>query len=145
MTVSSFDEVVGPEAAKPYTALDSSDTMIKRIKDKNLECIKETLLKKKGTTKEEATKEVQQRRKGVAVLVKQIIQIARRPQSGLPYSSVSILCAWLFEHFLDPYPNDSEKLMLAKQTGLTRISNWFINALVRLWKPMIEDIQRGDW
>ncbi|CAL9203622.1 unnamed protein product [Musa hybrid cultivar] len=45
-----------------------------------------------------------------------------RPQSGLPDSSVSILCAWLFEHFLDPYPIDSEKLMLAKQTGLTRTS-----------------------
>ncbi|CAH9129738.1 unnamed protein product, partial [Cuscuta epithymum] len=32
--------------------------------------------------------------------------------------------------------------MLAKQTGLSRnqVSNWFINARVRLWKPMVEEI-----
>ncbi|URD73066.1 Homeobox domain containing protein [Musa troglodytarum] len=43
-----------------------------------------------------------------------------RPQRGLPESSVSILRAWLFEHFLHPYPKDSEKLVLARRTGLTR-------------------------
>ncbi|KAF2542488.1 hypothetical protein F2Q68_00028983, partial [Brassica cretica] len=39
------------------------------------------------------------------------------------------------------YPNDSEKHLLAIRSGLTRsqVSNWFINARVRLWKPMIED------
>lgn len=75
---------------------------------------------------------------------------AWRPQRGLPESSVSILRAWLFEHFLHPYapdsftsqnffdhfslsltlfsylfgvsnsyPKESEKVILAKQTGLT--------------------------
>ncbi|KAI3777462.1 hypothetical protein L1987_47262 [Smallanthus sonchifolius] len=70
-----------------------------------------------------------------------------RPQRGLPEGPVSILRAWLFEHFLNPYPKDSEKLMLAKQTGLTRsqIANWFINARVRLWKPMIEDIYKEEF
>ncbi|XP_071711102.1 BEL1-like homeodomain protein 7 [Rutidosis leptorrhynchoides] len=70
-----------------------------------------------------------------------------RPQRGLPESSVSILRAWLFEHFLNPYPKDSEKMMLAKQTGLTRgqIANWFINARVRLWKPMIEDMYKEEF
>ncbi|XP_071731509.1 BEL1-like homeodomain protein 7 isoform X2 [Rutidosis leptorrhynchoides] len=43
-----------------------------------------------------------------------------RPQRGLPETSVSILRAWLFEHFLNPYPKDSEKILLAKKTGLTR-------------------------
>ncbi|KAL0338262.1 UNVERIFIED_CONTAM: BEL1-like homeodomain protein 9 [Sesamum angustifolium] len=40
------------------------------------------------------------------------------------------------------YPTDTDKLMLAKQTGLSRnqVSNWFINARVRLWKPMVEEI-----
>jgi hypothetical protein len=40
------------------------------------------------------------------------------------------------------YPKDSDKVMLAKQTGLTRsqVSNWFINARVRLWKPMVEEM-----
>uniref|UniRef100_A0A0D3HIH2 Homeobox domain-containing protein n=1 Tax=Oryza barthii TaxID=65489 RepID=A0A0D3HIH2_9ORYZ len=67
---------------------------------------------------------------------------AWRPQRGLPERSVSILRAWLFEHFLHPYPKDSDKIMLAKQTGLTRsqVSNWFINARVRLWKPMVEEM-----
>ncbi|KAG9444429.1 hypothetical protein H6P81_015769 [Aristolochia fimbriata] len=67
---------------------------------------------------------------------------AWRPQRGLPERSVSVLRAWLFEHFLHPYPKDSDKLMLAKQTGLTRsqVSNWFINARVRLWKPMVEEM-----
>ncbi|KAL6997929.1 hypothetical protein U1Q18_008053 [Sarracenia purpurea var. burkii] len=67
---------------------------------------------------------------------------AWRPQRGLPERSVSVLRAWLFEHFLHPYPKDSDKSMLAKQTGLTRsqVSNWFINARVRLWKPMVEEM-----
>ncbi|KAM1949332.1 hypothetical protein ACFX15_009396 [Malus domestica] len=65
-----------------------------------------------------------------------------RPQRGLPELAVTVLRAWLFEHFLHPYPTDSDKLMLAKQTGLSRsqVSNWFINARVRLWKPMVEEI-----
>ncbi|XP_042375474.1 BEL1-like homeodomain protein 7 [Zingiber officinale] len=72
---------------------------------------------------------------------------AWRPQRGLPESSVSILRAWLFEHFLHPYPKDSEKLMLARQTGLSRsqVANWFINARVRLWKPMIEDMHKEEF
>ncbi|XP_010905400.1 BEL1-like homeodomain protein 9 [Elaeis guineensis] len=65
-----------------------------------------------------------------------------RPQRGLPECAVAVLRAWLFEHFLHPYPTDTDKQMLAKQTGLTRnqVSNWFINARVRLWKPMVEEI-----
>ncbi|KAL8217163.1 hypothetical protein R6Q57_024000 [Mikania cordata] len=65
-----------------------------------------------------------------------------RPQRGLPERAVSVLKAWLFDHFLHPYPSDADKHMLATQTGLTRnqVSNWFINARVRIWKPMVEEI-----
>ncbi|XAR59723.1 hypothetical protein NMG60_11015670 [Bertholletia excelsa] len=65
-----------------------------------------------------------------------------RPQRGLPERSVAILRAWLFDHFLHPYPTDTDKHMLATQTGLSRnqVSNWFINARVRVWKPMVEEI-----
>ncbi|KAF7828240.1 homeobox protein BEL1-like protein [Senna tora] len=74
-----------------------------------------------------------------------------RPQRGLPERSVSILRAWLFDHFLNPYPSDADKHILARQTGLSRsqariyiyiynVSNWFINARVRLWKPMVEEM-----
>ncbi|CAN0906583.1 BEL1-like homeodomain protein 11 [Linum grandiflorum] len=71
-----------------------------------------------------------------------------RPIRGLPETAVSILRSWLFQHFLNPYPNDSEKLMLATQTGLTKnqqVSNWFINARVRLWKPMIEEMYKEEF
>ncbi|XP_010543264.1 PREDICTED: BEL1-like homeodomain protein 9 [Tarenaya hassleriana] len=65
-----------------------------------------------------------------------------KPHRGLPERAVTVLRAWLFDHFLHPYPTDTDKLMLAKQTGLSRnqVSNWFINARVRLWKPMVEEI-----
>uniref|UniRef100_A0A7N0V388 Homeobox domain-containing protein n=1 Tax=Kalanchoe fedtschenkoi TaxID=63787 RepID=A0A7N0V388_KALFE len=65
-----------------------------------------------------------------------------RPQRGLPERCVSVLRAWMFQNFLHPYPRDSEKHMLAVKSGLTRsqVSNWFINARVRIWKPMIEEM-----
>ncbi|CAD5183933.1 unnamed protein product [Musa acuminata subsp. malaccensis] len=65
-----------------------------------------------------------------------------RPQRGLPEKSVSVLRAWMFENFLHPYPKDNDKHVLAVKSGLTRsqVSNWFINARVRLWKPMIEEM-----
>ncbi|KAL0330714.1 UNVERIFIED_CONTAM: Homeobox protein A [Sesamum angustifolium] len=65
-----------------------------------------------------------------------------RPQRGLPERSVSVLRAWMFQNFLHPYPKDAEKHLLALKSGLTRsqVSNWFINARVRLWKPMIEEM-----
>ncbi|XP_010267005.1 PREDICTED: uncharacterized protein LOC104604402 [Nelumbo nucifera] len=65
-----------------------------------------------------------------------------RPQRGLPERSVSVLRAWMFQNFLHPYPKDTEKHLLAIRSGLTRsqVSNWFINARVRLWKPMIEEM-----
>ncbi|GMI94993.1 hypothetical protein HRI_003168600 [Hibiscus trionum] len=65
-----------------------------------------------------------------------------RPRRGLPEKSVSVLRAWMFQNFLHPYPKDAEKHLLAIKSGLTRsqVSNWFINARVRLWKPMIDEM-----
>ncbi|XP_044983958.1 BEL1-like homeodomain protein 11 isoform X2 [Hordeum vulgare subsp. vulgare] len=70
-----------------------------------------------------------------------------KPMRVLPEESVAVLRAWLFNHFLDPYPSDNEKLRLAVSTGLSRrqISNWFINARVRLWKPMIEEMYADEF
>ncbi|KAM0946228.1 putative transcription factor Homeodomain-TALE-BEL family [Dioscorea sansibarensis] len=67
---------------------------------------------------------------------------AWKSQRGLPERAVDVLRSWLLENFLHPYPRVSEKDMLAKQTGLTRkqVTNWFINARVRLWKPMVEEM-----
>ncbi|PIM98649.1 hypothetical protein CDL12_28870 [Handroanthus impetiginosus] len=84
--------------------------------------------------------------------------------------AVSILRAWLFDHCLHLYPTDTDKHILATQTGLTRnqtdlsitlptlvtrnngfaarsvdqVSKWFINARVRLWKRMVEE-KRKEW
>ncbi|XP_058189120.1 homeobox protein ATH1-like isoform X2 [Rhododendron vialii] len=65
-----------------------------------------------------------------------------RPQRGLPERSVSVLRTWMFQNFLHPYPKDAEKHLLAVKSGLTKsqVSNWFINARVRLWKPMIDEM-----
>ncbi|GAB4831853.1 hypothetical protein Ancab_005868 [Ancistrocladus abbreviatus] len=65
-----------------------------------------------------------------------------RSQRGFPDKAVAVLRTWLFENFLHPYPTDSDKQMLAQRTGLSRnqVSNWFTNARVRLWKPMVEEI-----
>jgi hypothetical protein len=37
--------------------------------------------------------------------------------------------------------------MLARQAGLSRgqVSNWFINARVRLWKPMVEEMYKEEF
>uniref|UniRef100_A0ACD5YQ06 Uncharacterized protein n=1 Tax=Avena sativa TaxID=4498 RepID=A0ACD5YQ06_AVESA len=80
--------------------------------------------------------------KHLAVRRPPVPQQGWRPQRGLPERSVSVLKAWLFENFLHPYPQDSEKDMLAARTGLTRnqVANWFINARVRLWKPLINEL-----
>ncbi|XP_051123608.1 BEL1-like homeodomain protein 4 [Andrographis paniculata] len=69
-----------------------------------------------------------------------------RPQRGLPDRSVNILRAWLFEHFLHPYPSEADKHLLSRQTGLSKnqVSNWFINARVRLWKPMVEEMYQQE-
>lgn len=95
------------------------------------------------------------------------------------------LNSW-FDRFIScvcSYPKDSDKIMLARQTGLTRsqveknictsvhvcvctkfhvfffvygcktknflcylaqVSNWFINARVRLWKPMVEEMYKEE-
>jgi hypothetical protein len=55
---------------------------------------------------------------------------------------------WLLKHFDKPYPEDADKLVLAERSGMTRaqVGNWFINARVRIWRPMVlrlgEEIER---
>jgi hypothetical protein len=157
LVMSSFDMVAGSGAAKPYTAV-ALQTISRHFR-----CLKDAIndqigviRKKLGEDDNTSGKEgkltrlryidQQIRQQRAFQQYGMLQQNAWRPQRGLPENSVSILRAWLFEHFLHPYPKDSEKLMLSRQTGLTRsqISNWFINARVRLWKPMIEDMYREE-
>ncbi|XP_022845743.1 BEL1-like homeodomain protein 1 [Olea europaea var. sylvestris] len=152
VVISMFEQVAGIDSAKTYT-----DLALQTI-SKQFRCLKDAILsqirsasKSLGEEENLGGKVEGSRLKYVDNQIRQqkalqqlgmIHHNAWRPQRGLPERSVSVLRAWLFEHFLHPYPKDSDKLMLAKQTGLSRsqVSNWFINARVRLWKPMVEEM-----
>ncbi|KAK4794044.1 hypothetical protein SAY86_012038 [Trapa natans] len=157
--VSSFDAIAGPGSAKPYTAL-----ALQRI-SRHFRCLKDAIndqisATRKGLGEQDSSPGNngigiarlryvdQQLRQQKALQQLGMMQqhAAWRPQRGLPQSSVSILRAWLFEHFLHPYPKDSDKIILSRQTGLSRsqVSNWFINARVRLWKPMVEEMYKEE-
>lgn len=159
IVVSSFDVVAGCGAAKPYTAL-ALQTISRHFR-----CLRDAIgeqlqITRKNLGEQDAAAEnckgigisrlryvdQQIRQQRALQQIGMMQQHAWRPQRGLPESSVSVLRAWLFEHFLHPYPKDSDKIMLARQTGLTRsqVSNWFINARVRLWKPMVEEMYKEE-
>nr|KYP39060.1 BEL1-like homeodomain protein 1 [Cajanus cajan] len=152
VVITSFEQAAGVGAAKSYTAL-----ALKTI-SKQFRCLKDAISSQIKTTsknigeddclgvKVEGSRlryvDHHLRQQHALQQLGMIQHNAWRPQRGLPERAVSVLRAWLFEHFLHPYPKDSDKVMLAKQTGLTRsqVSNWFINARVRLWKPMVEEM-----
>ncbi|KAL5557209.1 hypothetical protein UlMin_039445 [Ulmus minor] len=160
MVVNSFDLVMGFGAAVPYTAL------AQKAMSRHFRCLKDAisaqlkhsceLLGEKdggggsGITKGETPRlkmlEQSLRQQRAFHQMGMMEQEAWRPQRGLPERSVNILRAWLFEHFLHPYPSDADKHLLARQTGLSRnqVSNWFINARVRLWKPMVEEMYQQE-
>lgn len=153
--VSSFEAVAGQGSATVYSALAS------KAMSRHFRCLRDGIVSQIHATKKamgEKDPVVPGTTKGETPRLKLVDQCIRqhksfqhaggmeshpwRPQRGLPERSVSILRAWLFEHFLHPYPSDVDKHILARQTGLSRsqVSNWFINARVRLWKPMVEEM-----
>lgn len=151
VVVSAFEQAAGFGSAKSYTAL------ALRTISKQFRCLKDAISAQlKATSKKLGEDDClgakaegsrlrfvdHQLRQQRALQHLGMQHHAWRPQRGLPERAVTILRAWLFEHFLHPYPKDSDKQQLAKQTGLTRsqVSNWFINARVRLWKPMVEEM-----
>lgn len=160
MVVSSFDSVMGAGAATPYTALaqKAMSRHFRCLKDAIAAQLKQTcdILGEKdgagstGITKGETPRlrlvEQSLRQQRAFHQIGMMEQEAWRPQRGLPERSVNILRGWLFEHFLHPYPSDADKHLLARQTGLSRnqVSNWFINARVRLWKPMVEEMYQQE-
>ncbi|CAN1163509.1 BEL1-like homeodomain protein 3 [Linum perenne] len=156
--MSSMDMVVaGNGASKAYTllALQTISRRFRCLRDSiNIQI--EVIMKKLGEQQEAhgqggipRLRYVEQQLRQQRSRIHQHLGVTRhswRPQRGLPENSVSLLRAWLFEHFLNPYPNESEKNMLAKQTGLSKnqVANWFINARVRLWKPMVEEMYKEE-
>ncbi|CAN6805076.1 unnamed protein product [Brassica oleracea] len=162
---SSFEVVAGFGSAKPYTsvALNRISCHFRSLRDaikKHIQVIREKLEEKggelsldeqQGGERIPRLRYLDQRLRQQRTLHQQIgmVRPSWRPQRGLPESSVSALRTWLFEHFLHPYvyPKESEKMMLAKQTRLSKnqVANWFINARVRLWKPMIEEMYKEEF
>ncbi|XP_058729769.1 BEL1-like homeodomain protein 8 [Vicia villosa] len=161
MVVSSFESVAGLSSATPYIsmALKSLSRHFKCLKNAITDQLKHTcqalgedfsVLPNTtcSSTKSDSNNMTRLRFMNHSLQKNSNIDFAEpqqhvwRPQRGLPERSVAILKAWLFEHFLHPYPTDTDKHMLATQTGLSRnqVSNWFINARVRVWKPMVEEI-----
>ncbi|KAE9612886.1 hypothetical protein Lal_00027356 [Lupinus albus] len=153
--VSSFEEVAGDGAATVYSALalKAMSRHFKCLKDEILGQIQATgkSMGEKDSVAAGATRGETPRLKVIDQTLRQQKTFQQmtimethpwRPQRGLPERSVSVLRAWLFDHFLHPYPSDIDKHILARQTGLSRsqVSNWFINARVRLWKPMVEEM-----
>lgn len=154
IVVASFEQATGIGSARSYTqlALQTISKQFRCLKDaisSQIKAASKSLgeeLEGLGVGKMEGSRlkfvDQQLRQQRALQHLGMMQNNAWRPQRGLPERAVSVLRAWLFEHFLHPYPKDSDKQMLAKQTGLTRsqVSNWFINARVRLWKPMVEEM-----
>ncbi|KAK3009719.1 hypothetical protein RJ639_013061 [Escallonia herrerae] len=139
-----FDMVAGSGAAKPYTAL-ALQTISRQFRCLHDAISRQIRVNRQRLGEKDDTpnglllprlRYVDKQLRPPRTL--QQLGVARhswRPQRGLPESSVSVLRAWLFEHFLHP------------QTGLSRsqVANWFINARVRLWKPMVEDMYKEEF
>ncbi|GMJ06254.1 BELL 1 [Hibiscus trionum] len=149
--VSSFEAVAGTGAASVYSALASKamSRHFRSLRDgivSQIQAMGEKDTVAPGTTKGETPRlrvvDQALRQQKAFQQMSTMESHPWRPQRGLPERSVSVLRAWLFEHFLHPYPSDVDKHILARQTGLSRsqVSNWFINARVRLWKPMVEEM-----
>ncbi|KAL1564845.1 BEL1-like homeodomain protein 4 isoform X1 [Salvia divinorum] len=156
--VNSFDAVMGEGAAAPYTGLarramsQHFRSMKEAVGREVKECLWALGEKEAGITKGEtpwlkAVEQKYRRQKALQLQHMGMDHDSWRPQRGLPDRSVTILRAWLFEHFLHPYPSEADKHLLSRQTGLSKnqVSNWFINARVRLWKPMVEEMYQQEF
>jgi hypothetical protein len=66
----------------------------------------------------------------------------------LPNETVEYLKAWMMspEHIAHPYPTESEKAKIMKDTGLElkQLTNWFVNNRKRYWKPRVEAHLKGQ-
>ncbi|GMH32326.1 hypothetical protein BSKO_00160 [Bryopsis sp. KO-2023] len=65
-----------------------------------------------------------------------------KKRENLPKESTALLKDWLLSHMMLPYPGNEEKIQLCKATNLdiSQINNWFINARVRIWKPLVQRV-----
>ncbi|CAJ1972488.1 unnamed protein product, partial [Sphenostylis stenocarpa] len=105
IVVSSFDMIAGCGAAEPYTAL------ALRTISRHFRCLRDAIsgqiqVTQRSLGEQEGIPRLrhvdQQLRQQKAIQQLGVMRQTWRPQRGLPETSVSILRAWLFEHFLHP-------------------------------------------
>jgi len=70
---------------------------------------------------------------------------APKVRANFDPAQTAVLRTFFFQNFDDPYPSDQRKSELAMQTNLKydQVSNWFINARMRMWKPMVKKIKKN--
>eukprot|EP01024_Parvocaulis_polyphysoides_P059656 TRINITY_DN6462_c0_g2_i2.p1 TRINITY_DN6462_c0_g2~~TRINITY_DN6462_c0_g2_i2.p1 ORF type:complete len:343 (+),score=30.00 TRINITY_DN6462_c0_g2_i2:231-1259(+) len=61
---------------------------------------------------------------------------------GMSRQTVCQLAHWLCDNILNPYPTRSEKMQLAQRLNVkeNQVSNWFVNARTRFWKPLVHQV-----
>lgn len=111
--VSSFDAIAGCSAAKPYT------TLALQTISRHFRCLRDAISGQIQSTRKVLGEQENSSTKGCGIsrlrYIDQHLRQQRamqqlgmmqphawRPQRGLPETSVSVLRAWLFEHFLHP-------------------------------------------
>jgi hypothetical protein len=114
IVMSSFDAVAGAGAAKPYTALalQTISRHFRSLRDAigaQVQSLRRSLGEKDTSAQggglsrlRYIDQQLRQQRAMQQFGMMQQPQHAWRPQRGLPESAVSVLRAWLFEHFLHP-------------------------------------------
>lgn len=63
----------------------------------------------------------------------------------LPAAAVEFFKTWLVEHMDNPYPTEDQKTEWSRRFGIStaQCSNWFINARVRTWRPLMKRQNNG--
>jgi hypothetical protein len=64
----------------------------------------------------------------------------------LPRAAVEYFKKWMVDHYEHPYPSDDEKeqFTVTYQISLAQVNNWFINARVRTWRPLMKEMGVAD-
>lgn len=112
VVASSFEIVAGGGAARRYTALAlrTISCQFRSLRDaikKQIQAVQQSLGEQSNSTNGQGLSRLrfvdQQVRQQRNLQQFGVLRQPWRPQRGLPETAVSVLRAWLFEHFLHPY------------------------------------------